>query len=79
MFAASILRPLVRKQKEKPDCDRTSALYHLLTRIGSELGEWRRRSRDRQALATMSDRSLRDIGLTRYDAAREANKPFWRA
>jgi uncharacterized protein YjiS (DUF1127 family) len=31
------------------------------------------------ALATLCDRSLRDIGLTRYDADREARKPFWRA
>ncbi|MGB9392857.1 MAG: hypothetical protein WCB70_23095 [Xanthobacteraceae bacterium] len=27
----------------------------------------------------MSDRSLREIGLTRYDADGEASKPFWRA
>jgi uncharacterized protein YjiS (DUF1127 family) len=79
MFTASILRPLVPKQKEKPDCNRTSVLHDVLARIGSEVGEWRRRSRDRRGLATMSDRSLRDIGLTRYDAAREASKPFWRA
>jgi Domain of unknown function (DUF1127) len=32
-----------------------------------------------RALAMMSDRSLRDIGVTRYDATREPNKPFWRA
>jgi uncharacterized protein YjiS (DUF1127 family) len=74
MFAASMLRPLERKQKEKPDCDRTGGLHHVLARIGSEVAEWRRR-----ALAAMSDRSLRDIGLTRYDADWEASKPFWRA
>ena len=34
---------------------------------------------DRRALAAMSDRSLRDIGFTRYDAASEASKPFWHA
>jgi uncharacterized protein YjiS (DUF1127 family) len=79
MFTTSILRPLVRKHKEKPDCDRTGILPHVLGRIGSEVGEWRRRLRDRRALATMSDRSLRDIGLTRYDADWEARKPFWRA
>ena len=79
MFAASILRPLARKYKEKPDCDRTGVLHHALARIGSELGEWRRRLRDRRALAAMSDRSLRDIGLTRYDADWEVSKPFWRA
>jgi uncharacterized protein YjiS (DUF1127 family) len=79
MFAASMLRPRERKQKEKPDCDRTGGLHHVLARIGSEVAEWRRRSRGRRALAAMSDRSLRDIGLTRYDADWEASKPFWRA
>jgi uncharacterized protein YjiS (DUF1127 family) len=69
----------VRKHKEKADCDRAGVLHHVLARIGSEVGEWRRRLRDRGALAVMSDRSLRDIGLTRYDADREARKPFWRA
>ena len=78
MFATSILRPLARKHKVKPACDRTGVLYRVLARIGSEIGEWRRRLRDRRALATMSDRSLRDIGLTRYDADWEARKPFWR-
>jgi uncharacterized protein YjiS (DUF1127 family) len=47
--------------------------------MAAEIGEWRRRSRDRSALVAMSDRSLRDIGITRYDAAYEASKPFWRA
>jgi uncharacterized protein YjiS (DUF1127 family) len=39
---------------------------------------WRRRFRDREALALMDERSLRDVGLTRYDALYEARKPFWR-
>jgi uncharacterized protein YjiS (DUF1127 family) len=43
------------------------------------LGEWRRRLRDRNALAAMSDQSLRDIGVTRYDIEIEVRKPFWRA
>jgi uncharacterized protein YjiS (DUF1127 family) len=40
---------------------------------------WWRRARDREDLATMNDQSLRDIGITRYDAWHEARKPFWRA
>lgn len=40
---------------------------------------WRRRANGRRELAALSDRCLRDIGLTRYDAAHEARKPFWRA
>jgi len=79
MFAASILRPLVHKHKEKHDRDRTGVLRHVLARMASKVGEWHRRLYDRRALAAMSDRSLRDIGLTRYDADWEARKPFWRA
>jgi uncharacterized protein YjiS (DUF1127 family) len=36
------------------------------------------RSRDRQHLAALDARALRDIGVTPYDAAREAEKWFWR-
>lgn len=79
MFAASILQPRVRRHKAEPDCRRRSFLQHVLTKMGAELREWHRRLRDRRELGAMSDRSLRDIGLTRYDAAWEARKPFWRA
>lgn len=41
--------------------------------------EWRRRARGRAELAALSDRELRDIGVTRYDARHEIGKPFWRA
>lgn len=40
---------------------------------------WRRRARDRADLGRLSDRTLKDIGLTRADANLEAGKPFWRA
>ena len=39
---------------------------------------WIGRVRQRNALATLDDRMLHDIGITRYDAARECGKPFWR-
>ena len=42
------------------------------------LARWIERARQRQALASLSDHELRDIGITRVDAAREADKPFWR-
>lgn len=42
------------------------------------LADWRRRRRGRAELNRMSDRELRDIGLTRAEAAREAATPFWR-
>lgn len=39
---------------------------------------WLERSRQRKALATLDDRLLADIGLTRKDARRESSKPFWK-
>ncbi len=49
------------------------------THVKHRLGEWRRRLRSRQELEGLSDATLRDIGLSRYDAQRETNKPFWMA
>jgi uncharacterized protein YjiS (DUF1127 family) len=39
---------------------------------------WQDRWRQRQALAEMDDRMLRDVGLTRANVDTEASKPFWR-
>lgn len=36
------------------------------------------RSRERRILAGLDERMLRDLGITRYDAGMEAQKPFWR-
>jgi uncharacterized protein YjiS (DUF1127 family) len=36
------------------------------------------RRRQRQALLDLDEHLLRDIGITRYEADREAEKPFWR-
>jgi len=36
------------------------------------------RQRQRDLLATLDDRALRDIGIGREEARAEANKPFWR-
>lgn len=54
--------------------------------LGDQLGmaaaflrEWLHRRRYRAYLAAMDDRGLRDIGLTRGDAEREAERPFWEA
>jgi uncharacterized protein YjiS (DUF1127 family) len=44
----------------------------------SLIGEWLRRIDSRRELAGLCDRALRDIGITRVDAMREADKPFWR-
>ena len=39
---------------------------------------WRRRSRERNQLAKLDCRMLRDIGLTNADREFLVNKPFWR-
>ena len=38
---------------------------------------WSTRLSERRALAEMDDRLLRDIGVDRLDARREADRPFW--
>lgn len=43
------------------------------------LQEWHFRHRSRVKLASLDDRMLRDIGITRTEALQEAGKPFWRA
>lgn len=40
---------------------------------------WVERRRQRRALYELSDELLKDIGVSRADALREAGKPFWRA
>jgi uncharacterized protein YjiS (DUF1127 family) len=40
--------------------------------------EWRQRNRDRAELATLDERTLADIGLSRGEAEFLINKPFWR-
>ena len=40
---------------------------------------WRARYRQRRSLSKLDDRLLKDVGLTRKDAAQETAKPFWRA
>lgn len=43
------------------------------------VSEWRARVRSRHELMTLDDRELCDIGLTRTEADKEADKPFWQA
>ena len=39
---------------------------------------YRKRYRQRQEMMRLSDHMLKDIGVSRYDIMREAEKPFWR-
>ncbi len=55
-----------------PPAPRRRGLVALLRR-------WYRRARERRALAELDDYLLKDCGLTREQARREAGKPFWMA
>ncbi|MBM3569216.1 MAG: DUF1127 domain-containing protein [Alphaproteobacteria bacterium] len=50
----------------------------LLARLADALYVWRQRAATRYSLAELDERMLRDIGLSRADAQRETDKPFWR-
>ncbi len=51
----------------------------VLLSVFRALVVWQRRVNSRRQLAEMETRLLRDMGLTRDDAEREAGKSFWRA
>lgn len=57
----------------------TSMILKRLRWFGYALVGLRQRIRSRAELRGLDTRMLRDIGLRREDALREANKPFWRA
>ena len=64
------------------DCGARSELPNRgasLAQLLDLLRLWRQRHRQRQALARLDEHLLRDIGLDRRLALREAAKPFWQA
>ena len=48
-------------------------------RLKGYLGEGQHGARSRTELTSLSDRLLRDIGISRCTANFEASKPFWMA
>lgn len=51
----------------------------LLTALTGTVALWCRRLRERQQLAALEPRMLRDIGLNEATRLNECDKPFWRA
>lgn len=49
-----------------------------LAAVLATLKAWIARPRQRQALAALDARLLKDIGLTANEAVAESRKPFWR-
>jgi uncharacterized protein YjiS (DUF1127 family) len=54
-------------------------LRRAVGRVTRLLRLWRRRMAESDELRAMSDRELRDFGMSRYDAEHEAKKAFWKA
>ena len=50
----------------------------VIARLADALATWERRGRERRALGEMSEHMLKDLGISRLDARREADKPIWR-
>lgn len=55
-----------------------AALVDGVLHTGATFYTWQQRAAERQALDQVDERLLRDIGINRDAAAREARKPFWR-
>ena len=51
----------------------------VLARLVGTVVAWEHRARERRTLAEMPDRLLKDLGISRVDARRESEKPFWRS
>ncbi|MEP9389370.1 DUF1127 domain-containing protein [Mesorhizobium sp. KR9-304] len=57
----------------RSSASRGSALLRVVTMIEMAV----ERHRSRHALMELSDAQLKDIGISRSEAFREANRPFW--
>jgi uncharacterized protein YjiS (DUF1127 family) len=55
----------------------TVQLWYGLRRLLAAVAERDRRARARYQLTQLDERQLRDIGLTRREAEREARRHFW--
>jgi uncharacterized protein YjiS (DUF1127 family) len=52
-------------------------LVRALERALTLLLRWQELAQQRRALMRLDDHMLKDIGLSRVDALREAERPFW--
>lgn len=55
----------------------SNAAFNLPTTAYAVAVKWQKRAEMRRHLNELDDRLLDDIGITREQAGREAEKPFW--
>jgi uncharacterized protein YjiS (DUF1127 family) len=59
------------------DMDLTTGGNRGLARIRNAFSAWLGRARDRRALAALDERTLKDIGLSRYDISAAIERRRW--
>jgi len=59
------------------DSPRLPLIAALAVRFAATVTQWERRRRSRVNLGKLDDRLLKDVGLTRHQADREAHRQFW--
>lgn len=74
MTTQSLTTARLRKLENAP---RLPALAALLVLLAVQVTKWSIQSRTRVHLNQLDEHMLNDIGISRADARREANKGFW--
>ena len=76
---SSTLQPTCRASAAAEAVEMAPAKAGLAAALWDTLYLWSTRAHQRARLAELDDRMLKDIGLGRSEAYREAAKPFWLA
>jgi uncharacterized protein YjiS (DUF1127 family) len=84
MFTTITRRPSLRTKAFGLDdlIGQRPRVTSLIAGLASTIRRWVARSQQRRALREIAERTddhlLKDIGVSREEALREADKPFWR-
>ena len=78
-MAALVHRSLKNCQVLRFPAQLTDRPPDLLARVRETLELWLRRAQERQELAQLSERELRDMRVSSADVWYETRQPFWRA
>jgi uncharacterized protein YjiS (DUF1127 family) len=74
---ASRTAPLAQRRRFATAGDEVRLRRAAFAEIARTVALWFARARQRRDLADLDAHLLKDIGVTRRQAAREAAKPFW--